>query len=98
MNTAPAVRTMGAKPITMMKMRYARSSAMARTPYSPALGYHTPDGFPWHVLMHAAVPAKDADHQTETSLFLSLWMEGLLLLHTLGRSMMGSLRLARAGF
>ena len=38
MNTAPAVRTTGTKPITMMKMRYARSSAMARTPYSAALG------------------------------------------------------------
>ena len=37
MNTAAAVRTTGAKPITMMKMRYARSSAMARTPHSTAL-------------------------------------------------------------
>jgi hypothetical protein len=38
----------GAKSITMMNMRNA-SLAMARTPYSPALGYFTPDGFPWHV-------------------------------------------------
>jgi hypothetical protein len=49
MNTAHAVRTTGAKPITMMKMRYPRSSAMARTPYPTALGYRTPNGFPRHV-------------------------------------------------
>jgi hypothetical protein len=49
MNTAHAVRTTGTKPITMMSMRYARSSAMARTPYTTALGYRTPDGFSWHV-------------------------------------------------
>jgi hypothetical protein len=49
MNTAATVRATGAKPITMMNMRYARSSAMARTPYSTALGYRTPDGLSWHV-------------------------------------------------
>jgi hypothetical protein len=32
----------------MMNMRNARSLATARTPYSPSLGYFTPDGFPWH--------------------------------------------------
>jgi len=80
MNTAPAVRTTGANPITMMKIRYARSSAMARTPYFTALRY-SPDGFQWHVQfvpMQAARASQGGEHQPERPLFLRRRVKGLL--------------------